>query len=69
LHYNFKKQQAEYIDQENLRIMYKIVNIESSMPKRKLDDSYKEYRKLKKNISKLPQYDIDKLVENTKKTF
>jgi len=34
--------------------MYKIVNIESSMPKKKLDNSYKEHRKLKKNISKLP---------------
>lgn len=43
--------------------MYKIVNIESSIKKKKMDESYKEYKKIREHIGKMPQYNIDKMKE------
>ena len=63
----FKVQEAERIDQENLRIMYKIVNVEPILKKKKLDQSYKEYKKLRRQIGKIPQFDLEKLKENRSK--
>lgn len=65
----YKVQEAERIDQENLRIMYKIVNVEPILNKKKLDQSYREYKKLRKQISKIPEFDLDKLKEHRQKIF
>jgi hypothetical protein len=64
LHMPYKMQEAERIDQENLRIMYKIVNIEPNLKKKKMDESYREYKKLRNQLSKIPQFDLEKLKEN-----
>lgn len=65
----FKVQEAERIDQENLRIMYKIVNVEPILNKKKLDQQYRDYKKLRKQISKIPEFDLDKLKENRQRIF
>lgn len=34
-----------------------------------MDTEYKENQKLRNNLSKVAQFDIDKMVENSKKIF
>ena len=43
LHIERKKVEAERIDEENLKLLNKITNVKSSMPKSKLDEEFRRY--------------------------